>query len=173
MRKLILFLYTFILFFISCKSVVELQPTIQKKDGIQEIKIKEGQIDASIRYNGDYWFHNFDNKLYPTISNLYLDDLKSLNKGTKVKMLWSSHTTVLPYFSSVAFVYDETDVKKLEEDLFKHLKNNLKGTNIESEEFGNYTAQWTKMNYLVFDPITKTQTFHTEYFYISFQTSLF
>ena len=163
--KKIIFYILIILVFTSCSSTIKLTETpIEKKNGVQVININEGEAKGTIAYYSDYWFHDFNKKLYPTVSEPYLKFLSKETRGEKIKMLWAAHTTVFPYISTTVLVYNEAKkIGKFEEKICKNLKKKQNATAIESESFSTKRGKFRRLSYMILDEQTKIQTQHIEY----------
>jgi hypothetical protein len=164
MKKIIFYTLT-ILVFASCSSTIKLtEVPIEKNYGVQTISIEEGEAKGKITYNGDYWFHDFDDDLYPTVSEPYLKYLSKLTKKDNAKMLWAAHTTVLPYIASTALVYDEAKkIDGFQEDLRTDLRKKHNATAVENQSFGTKAGEFQRLSYLIYDDETRIQTQHIEY----------
>lgn len=164
MKKIIFYILT-IFTFASCSSTIKLtEVPIDKNYGVQTITIEEGDAKGTLTYNGDYWFHDFDKNLYPTVSEPYLKYVSKEVKKEKSKMLWATHTTVLPYISSAALVYNKAkDIDKFEDEIRKKLRKKHNATAIENYSYGTKAGKFTRLSYLVYDEETKIQTQHIEY----------
>ena len=164
--KKIIFYTLVILVFTSCSSTIKLaEVPIDQNYGVQIISIEEGDAKGTLTYNGDYWFHNFDKNLYPTVSEPYLKYISKETKRDQSKMLWAAHTTIFPYISSTAVVYEEAKkIDKFEEKICKTLKKKQNATMIESTRFGTTSGRFRRLSYLIYDEQTKIQIQHIEYF---------
>ena len=121
------YLIFFISFILSCKVCFrdDNKTTISEVDGINMVKNEE--LHFNLKFNGDYWFHPFKAQ---TTSNWNKDFFKSLKLKTTY-MLFSCHTTVPPYYSSVGLYYDKGDSQTITE-LIGQLKRVQKVINFDS-----------------------------------------
>lgn len=164
MRKNIFYILT-VFIFTSCSSTIKLtEVPIDKNYGVQTITIEEGEAKGKLTYNGDYWFHDFNENLYPTVSANYLKYISKETKREKAKMLWAAHTTVFPYISSTTLVYDEAKkIDEFEDKVRKTLRKKQNATAIETDQFSTKGGIFTRLSYLIYDEQTKIQTQHIEY----------
>jgi hypothetical protein len=171
MKKITAYLFSMIVVFStlilsSCSSTIKLpQVPVEERYGVKIVTIAENEVKGYITYYGDYWFHDFNKNLYPAVSKSYLKALSKENRGDNSKMLWANHTTALPYFSSVALIYNEKkDIEKFEDKISKSLKKKYNGTMFEGANFNTKSGNFRRLSYLIYDEKTKTQTQHIEYF---------
>ena len=163
--KKIIFYTLIILVLASCSSTIKLvEVPIDEQYGVQIVSIEEGEAKGTLTYNGDYWFHDFDDGLYPTVSESYLEYISKETNREQSKMLWAAHTTIFPYISSVALVYNKVEnMADFEAEIRKELRKKENATRIDSERFVTESGRFKKMSYFIYDEETKIQTRHIEY----------
>lgn len=150
----------------SCASSIVLQPSLTPNEGYRTLHISNHHLKGSIDYYGDYFFHDFQQALFPSISEAFFTDLRTLHQKKKATIVAAAHTTVLPYFSTVFLVYNtpQEEVDVFEKNLKIHLTNTLQVHTYESETIDTKVGQLQKATYHVYNPILRIENTHIEYF---------
>ncbi len=149
---------------LSCIGNKRTSGTIVKDvDGFQFIENKKSNI--SIKYYGDYWFHNFTKK---TMLNWDKNFSKSISFNKKRKiLLFAAHTTYDPYFSTIGLLYKNSLLTETVNDITDNLKTRLKATNLSQSTETIGTACYTKLSYQLNDDKLKVSSRYLEYYSIS------
>ncbi len=106
----------------SCHSIKQSRGTeIKNMEGLQKVENKAERF--SIDYYGDYWFHSLKPGNTLNADRLFLQSLCKIN--SKNKLLYSGHTTLEPYGTSLGMLYKSTsmsdDLGKIKLDLRQRL----------------------------------------------------
>ncbi|MGB0983828.1 MAG: hypothetical protein ACPG19_07290, partial [Saprospiraceae bacterium] len=141
---------------------LKLENNIQAKDGNKIISIPE--VKTTIAYHGDYVFHDFSNEYFPIVRTDFLKDLKKLNSKKMGRLLYASHTSIRPIFSSTAFLYEKKyNAKSFAEQLKKELRSDYQATNLEVSIYGTKAGEFYQLTYYIENPELKIKTQHVEY----------
>ena len=162
MKFTILILISFLT--LSCVGYKRTSGTIIKDvDGFQFIENKKSNI--SIKYYGDYWFHNFTKKTTLNWDKNFSKSI-SFNKKRKI-LLFAAHTTYDPYFSTIGLLYKNSLLTETVNDIVENLKSKLKATNLTKTIETIGTASYTKLSYQLSDDKLKVSSRYLEYYSIS------
>ncbi|HCW08999.1 MAG TPA: hypothetical protein DGG95_16710, partial [Cytophagales bacterium] len=101
---------------------------VSADNGLKKVSIPSHHF--TITYFGDYWFHPLD----PNQTLNWSDELgQIINDQKGRKILYSAHTTVGPYCSSVGVSYPDTSVHKMIRNDTILLREKYKASNLKIE----------------------------------------
>ena len=158
--KYIFFIIAVPVFLGACKSMKELPGTsIKPIDGIELVENSKEKI--SIRYNGDYWFHKLSKESTLNWNNDYVLSFKT----HRPKIIYCTHTTGDPYYTSVALAYDKiNNNENVRELIFSELKKKLQLENYRTTVSKVNGIEVTSVSYNLPNKKLKITTTHAEFF---------
>ena len=120
---------------------------------------------VQIQLKGDYYFHPLERKYFPDTDKEFMEYLKVKLGNRKPKLMYSAHTTVPPYYSTVAVLYqniqfDTTQLVNIRTELQKRLKVSIKNS---TEIVTNY-GHATEIEYNASNTVTRIPTCYNEFF---------
>ena len=159
MKNIIFF---FLIISMSACQTISFHQNPTREDGLQTIVIPSAK--AQIQYHGDYWFHDFYKKYFPTVAPLFLKYIQQQHRIKNAEMLFSAHTTMSPYFSSTAILYhQQLNATSFSKQIQAELKVKFRATNIKASDFSTSFGTFKQLSYNINHPLLKTQTQHLEY----------
>jgi hypothetical protein len=120
---------------------------------------------VQIQLKGDYYFHSLERKYFPDTDENYMEYLKAGFGSRKPKLMYSAHTTVPPYYSTVAVLYkniqfDSTLLGNIRKELQRRLKVSVKNSTDITTNFGHAT----EIEYNALNTTTRIPTCYNEFF---------
>ncbi len=120
MNKLLLTIFTSLIILYSCSTGEIISgKTTTTADGRR--LIKNGNELISIKYYTDYWFHELDKE---HTLNYDEDFIRSIYKNKNAELLYTAHTTVEPYCSTIGVLYKTAHWRQLLKVLLTFYKTN-------------------------------------------------
>jgi hypothetical protein len=143
--------------FYECRTSSEYaSKTLVKSDGARLLVSNEKAL-VQLRYYSDYWFHplNKTTTLFwheKFIKHLFLRD---------PELLYTAHTILDPYYSTMGLLYKKTDTTSL----LAHLTKTLQTSHLKrsSELIGTYRCE--KLSYLLQDEALKVDYHCRDYYF--------
>ena len=120
---------------------------------------------VQIQLKGDYYFHPLERKYFPDADEDFMEYLKERLGNRKPKLMYSAHTTVPPYYSTVAVLYkniqfDTTLFENIRKELQERLKVSVKNSTDITTNFGHAT----EIEYNALNTTTRVRTCYNEFF---------
>ena len=120
---------------------------------------------VQIQLKGDYYFHPLERKYFPDTDEDFMEYLKERLGNRKAKLMYSAHTTVPPYYSTVAVLYkniqfDTTLLENIRTELQKRLKVSIKNSTDITTNYGHAT----EIDYNAINTTTRVPTCYNEFF---------
>ena len=119
------------------------ETTIKRDEGMQFVANKKENI--SIKYYGDYWFHDLTKKVTLNWDQNFINSI-GFNKNKKA-LLFTAHTTIDPYCTTIGLSYKNCLLEETVNDISEHLKKDLKAVNLTTTTETIGAGTYTKLSY--------------------------
>jgi hypothetical protein len=158
--KIILF-YLGIVIFTSC-NVRKADGTLTTEEGYKYYLQSSPQF--RIQLYGDYSFHPLNKKYFPDVAKNFLKYTVAKIKGSKPELMYSAHTIVQPYYSSIGILYKNVKVDTSLLNIIKvHMESRLGASFNRLDTVETTCGTATRIAYQVLNQVTKIRSSHWEY----------
>ena len=159
-------LFLIVSFFISCTVTRTNNNLVKLSDDKSIYYYEQENPFIHLSLLGDYKFQAFKTKYFRDIEKRFIDYSKLKFNNCKPTILYSVHTYIQPYYSSLCILYRDTqfDTANLK-NIKLDLKSNLKTSFSKAVEVKCGTTNAYKISYQVVNRITEISTTNFEYFF--------
>jgi hypothetical protein len=159
-------LFLVVIIFASCSLTKTNNNLIKLSDDKSIYYYEQEKPFVHLSLLGDYKFASFRTKYFRDIDKEFIDYSKHKFNNRKPTILYSAHTYVLPFYSTICILYKDT---KFDTTALKNIKTDLK--TILKTSFNKFveikcgTLNAYKITYQVISRITGIYTTNFEYFF--------
>ena len=134
--------------------------SIEQKETNIEMRLSSPGV--SFYFPGDYWFHTAKRSLLPDTDPRFFKSLQQ-KQLVKPSILFSGHTTIQPYCSSIGLFYDSNESpEKFSKRIVEELKKDLPVSNLSIRKH-NASGSIYVLEYFLRHSSLRIQTQHAEY----------
>jgi len=158
--KVVLTIIIFLSALFSCGVDKSIRRTIAKNiDGL--VLVENKKIKISIKYYEDYWFHKLNKKF---TLNWNKDFVKSIYQNSNKKILFTAHTTIEPYCSTIGLLYKNNNIEMMVQNNAEYLRKKLNAKNIISTTKIIGMIRYIKLSYILNSSKLRTDSKYVEYY---------
>ena len=159
-------LFIFILVFVSCSLTKTNNNLVKLSDDKSIYYYEQEKPFVHLSLLGDYKFQALKTKYFRDVNKKFIDYSTHKFNNRKPTILYSAHTYVQPFYSTICVLYkdtklDTTNLKNIKLDL----KSNLKTSFYKPIEVKCGTTNAYKISYQVVNKTTDISTSNFEYFF--------